>query len=66
MKDAIQHKCYCNLNFFPLTLEFSRFPVAGSMSRLLMMEETAGKVEFKVTLHLSLFLCHHVCASTHF
>lgn len=65
MKDAIQHKCYCNLNLFP-ALEFSPFPVAGSVSRLLMMEETAGRVEFKVKLPPSLFLCHHVRATTHF
>lgn len=37
MKGAIQHKCYCNLNLFPPALEFSPFPVAGSVSRLLMM-----------------------------
>lgn len=65
MKDAIQHKCYCNLNLFP-ALEFSPFPVAGSVSRLPMMEETAGRVEFKVKLPSSLFLCHHVRISTHF
>lgn len=65
MKDAIQHKCYYNLNLFP-ALEFSPFPVAVSVSRLLMMKETAGGVEFKVTLPLSLFLCHHVHAGIHF
>ena len=65
MKDAIQHKCYWNLNL-SAALEFSPFPVAGSVSRLLIMEETAGRVEFKVTLPLSLFLCHHVQACTGF
>ncbi len=65
MKDAIQHKCYYNLNLFP-ALEFSPFPVAVSVSRLLMIKEIAGRVEFKVALLLSLFLCHHAHAGQHF
>lgn len=40
MKADIQHK-------FNTLLEFLPFPVTGSVSRLLMMVETAGRVEFK-------------------
>lgn len=46
-----QHKCYCNVNLFS-ALEFSPIPAAASVSRLLMIKETAGMMEFKVILHL--------------
>lgn len=47
-----QHKRYCNLNLFS-ALELSPIPVAAaSVSRLLMIKETAGRMELKVILNL--------------
>lgn len=63
VKVGIQHKCYCNQNPPPPKkkfLEFLPFPVTGSLSRLLMMVETAGRIQIA-------FPCSYVtiCVQAH-